>query len=169
MIQRKKDEWELGREISPDKLIEPNVVKYNNLVQQNLWNLGKSKDTKGVALTTNSEELQQYFTTSSANSYSYVPKKTLSFTIISSRKGKSLNIPDWGNTNKGPTIVIEGRKWYCCKHHVFARVYDDLYMNRKSEDHEDQVAKKGRKIKPDNETDPFSDSDLAAKKLTLSD
>ena len=36
MIQRKKDDWELGGYIYPDRLIEYDVVRYNNLVKQDL-------------------------------------------------------------------------------------------------------------------------------------
>ena len=83
MVQLKKDEWELGGDIFPDKLI---------VVNQHVWNCGESKDAKFVTFTTKLEELQQAFATSSADNSSSAPKNTTSSTINVSGKGKGLNI-----------------------------------------------------------------------------
>ena len=55
---------ELVGEISPDGLLESSVIKYNNLVKQDIWNGEESKDTKIIELTTKLEELKTVFTTS---------------------------------------------------------------------------------------------------------
>ena len=51
MIQMEKNSWELGTEISADKLVKKATTKYNTMVLQNIWNQTDSKDAKILALT----------------------------------------------------------------------------------------------------------------------
>jgi len=61
MVQRKKDDWELGGEVNKSKLIDECITKYNNMQKQNLWNHSDFKDTKIIALATKIENLQNAF------------------------------------------------------------------------------------------------------------
>ena len=103
MIQRSKDEWELGTDVTSDALIKTAVVKYNNLVKQKVWNSGESKDAKIVALATKVEQLETDLATSSS---------TQSKPSSKNNGVGSDNIPDWKKKNTGPSIEMDGRTWY---------------------------------------------------------
>ena len=51
-IQRLKDEWEAGKDIQPEVLMESAISKYNNMKKQNTWGRINPKDAKIVALAT---------------------------------------------------------------------------------------------------------------------
>jgi len=61
MVQRKKDDWELGGEVYNSKLIDECVTKYNNMQKQNLWNHSDSKDAKIIALATKIGNIRKAF------------------------------------------------------------------------------------------------------------
>ena len=165
MIQRSKDEWELGKDVTSDALIKTAVVKYNNLVKQKVWNRGESKDAKIVALATKVEELQTALATSSSSQSKSSSKPN---------GATKTNIPDWKKTNTGPSIEMEGRTWYWCPHHVWEGHYDGLYMNHKPEGHDEWKANKNKRKKPSTSTVTQSSSETnsgnsTSTSLTLSD
>ena len=61
IVQRKKNDWELGRDVNDNDLINECVIKFKNILKQNLWNRIDFKDAKIIALTTKVETLQKAF------------------------------------------------------------------------------------------------------------
>ena len=64
MIQRLKDAWEIHKNVEPDILIEAALTKYNNMVEQNIWDQKDPTDAKMLALTTKLDFVRasiQYF------------------------------------------------------------------------------------------------------------
>ena len=64
-IQRLKDEWEAGKDIQPEVLMESAISKYNNMKKQNTWGRINPKDAKIVALATELRQIKSCLSTSS--------------------------------------------------------------------------------------------------------
>ena len=64
-IQRSKDDWETGSNVSAEELIAMSTEKYNNMYRQNKWKINSSSDSKLVALATQVKELQNQLKNSS--------------------------------------------------------------------------------------------------------
>ena len=58
IVQRGKDDWELGKDQNFEDVMENTTVKYNNMVKQKIWTQTNPKDAKILALTTLNHELQ---------------------------------------------------------------------------------------------------------------
>ena len=69
MIQRLKYAWEISENIEPDVLIKAALTKYNNMVNQNIWDQKDPKDANILDLTTKLEFLESAFNTSSKMPY----------------------------------------------------------------------------------------------------
>ena len=163
MVQRKKDDWELGGDIDPNALIDESVIKFNNMKKPNLWISSDSKDAKIIALTTKVETLQKEFASSM---YDDGGKSTHKIDFHDAGDGWKKNVPEWKRTFKKASIVHEGKTYWWCKHHVYKDRYDGLYMDHKPEDHDE--CKANRK----NEFNRGKDGDSSAngpdkKKLSL--
>ena len=57
-IQRKKDQWEDGTDMTFDDLAASASSKYNNMVEQRTWKEKDPKDAKIIALATQVEALK---------------------------------------------------------------------------------------------------------------
>ena len=128
MIQREKDSWELGTDISADKLVEKATTKYNNMVLQNIWNQTDAKDAKILALTTKVELLTTAFSTATA---------AASSSSTTNKNTRKKYVPEeWLITNVGPSIERDGKTLYWCPHHKGPQKdWPGMYMPHKPEDH----------------------------------
>lgn len=124
-IQRKRDDWDTGNDISSDTLIKDAVTKYNNMVIRKTWKQEEAKTSKIVALTTQVKELQDKLN-SSSNSTKDSSK--------SSGKSNHFNIAEWRLTKSfGDTVQKEDKTWHwCSKQHNNGK---GMYVTHKEEDH----------------------------------
>jgi len=117
-IQRKKDKWELGVDVSLGELKEYALTKYNNMVEQKIWSSNNSAESKLLALLTNFEGKGA----SSSSGPSGGSSK-------SAKSGKmKLNIDKWRMKKDGATKSVEGKIYHWCPHHKLDGVFNGLYM-----------------------------------------
>lgn len=161
-VQTIKDNWETGKDVSADELINEAKTKYNNMVKQKIWNKQSPKDAKIMALATELRNLKD-----SVTNYGGGKSKN-----SSTSKNLRINIPEWRMLNTGPTKVVDGVKYWWCKHHKLENVFDGLYMTHKPEDHskwKEEKEKKKAEYKKKQADRKVSDTQKSGKKLQLSD
>ena len=134
-IQRMKDEWEGGKDIKPEELMETATSKYNNMIKQNSWGRINPKDAKIVALATKLKRIESSLTTSE-KSY---PKH-------SNKSNIKLNVDKWRIIkDRGETFERDGKQWWWCPHHKLEGHFDGLYMNHPPSQHNKWKEEKKKK------------------------
>ena len=154
-IQRSKDDWETGSNVSAEELIAMSTEKYNNMYRQNKWKINSSSDSKLVALATQVKELQNQLKNSSnkkGGGKDDQPKKE-QYEIAKWRKTKSF----------GTTVEKDGRTWHWCG--IGHNNGKGMYVTHKEEDH----GKRFKKKDPKSKEKPGNDKGGKDKTLTLSD
>lgn len=134
-IQRLKDEWEAGKDIQPEVLMESAISKYNNMKKQNTWGRINPKDAKIVALATELRQIKSCLSTSSNHQKSSDKKKP----VI------KLNIEKWRMHKKEDKKEHNGNTWWWCPHHKLDGHFDGLYMNHPPHKHDDWVMDKKKR------------------------
>ena len=159
-IQRKKDEWESGVDVSLNDLVEYAVNKYNNMVASKGWVQKESAETKLLSLLT--EHAKSY-----KNGGKTGGKKGGG---SGSPKGTKLNIEAWRMKKVGDSKVVDGKTYYWCPHHKLNGVFDGLYMTHKpGEGHEEWLARKNkRKEKSKNGKGSSTEKSTSGTKATVS-
>jgi hypothetical protein len=164
-IQRKRDDWDAGDDISADNLIKDAITKYNNMVIRKDWKQEEAKNSKIVALTTQVKELQDKL--KSSNNSSKDSSK-------SSGKTNHFNIEEWRLTKSlGNTTEKDGKTWHwCSKQHNNGK---GMYVTHKEEDHLGwqewkNQRKNGRQSKPSsNDSESIHKKEGTNKNMALSD
>ena len=108
MVQRKKNDWELGGDIDPNALIDESVTKFNNMKKQNVWISSDSKDAKIIALTIKVETLQKAFASSMSDDGGNSAHK---IDFHGAGDGWKKNVPEWKRTFKEASIIHEGKTY----------------------------------------------------------
>ena len=164
LIQRTKDDWDIGGDIDADSLSLMAKTKYNNMFLAGEWTQLDPKDAKIAALTTRLatiEQLRAGNPTPSSKTSGTIGSDTLNVAGMT-------NLPVWRTIKKGESIVSDGKTYHWCPHHVLQGKFDGLYMPHKAEEHDAWKAeKKERRDKynkkssapPSNEPTPSSVSD----------
>lgn len=118
-IQRKKDEWETGDDLTLGELSEFALNKYNNMVEQKGWQQKESGESKLIALMTDL-----------VNKSGKKPNPERSLNAQSG-KGVSTSVESWRMTKKGDTVERDGKTWHWCPDHFLKGVFNGLYMQHK--------------------------------------
>ena len=134
-VERNKDDWEVGSDITHDSLVSTAVTKYNNMVKQGCWKKVEPKDAIIVALTTQIRNLENKISSttttlgggSSASNNNMNPKCTLE---------------GWRIKFDGKEKTVDDVLWYWCSKHVMDRVYDGMYVKYPEDKHEEWLERK---------------------------
>ena len=153
-IERCKDDWDTGADVTPDSLIQVAKEKYNNMVAQKEWNKTDPKDAKILALTTRLNKLEKEKKpaanpTPPAGSNSVGGKGTAPKGVQKDGKTyvEGLNYLElWRTIKKGGTINRDGKKWHWCPKHKMDGKFNGLYMEQSPDGHDEWEAEKQKKI-----------------------
>ena len=118
-IQRKKDAWETGEDITLGELSEDALNKYNNMVEQKSWQQKESGESKLIALMTEM-----------VNKNGKKPNSERSQNGQSGRTC-STSVESWRMNKKSDSIERDGKTWFWCPDHFLKGVFDGLYMLHK--------------------------------------
>jgi hypothetical protein len=159
-VQRKKDDWDIGNDMTSDEIVTSAVQKYNNMVMQKTWKQTESKNAKIVALTTQVQNLEKKL-----NSGDY-KKSSGGNSNHDNKKSSKLNVAEWRLTKTfGNSVVKDDKTWHwCSKQHNKGK---GMYVTHKEEDHTPwQERKKNDQSKKSNSNNSQGGSN---KSMTLSD
>ena len=118
-IQRKKDAWETGEDMTLGDISEYALNKYNNMVEQKSWQQKESSESKLIALMTDLVN---------KNGKKPNPERSQN---TQSGKTCSTSVESWRMKKKGDTIERDGKTWHWCPDHFLKGVFDGLYMLHK--------------------------------------
>ena len=124
-VQRKKDAWETGSDLTMHKLAEDALNKYNNMIEQRQWQQKESADSKLVALLTDHLKTGQ-----SGGSLGSKSSKT------------STSSEAWRMKKKSDSVERNGKTWHWYPHHKLPGVFNGLYMQHKPGKGDDEWAAK---------------------------
>ena len=163
-IQRKKDDWETGTDITPDELISEAVTKYNNMVENKTWKMKEADDSKLVALTTQVKELKEKLNSQSSGKDNNPG---------SGSGSKRQPIAEWRlKKTQGDKLTKDGTTWYWCPHqHNNGK---GMYVTHKPENHTSWYENRKNRGKRDKNGKKSDDKDKdtkpsGEKKLILCD
>ena len=106
-IQRKKDQWEDGTDMTLDELSASALSKYNNMVEQRTWNEKDPKDAKIIALATQVETLRSQIGSNTYKNNGGSATNT-SHNSHPGQQKKRTNMPEWRMKKKGPMKIVDG-------------------------------------------------------------
>ena len=159
-IQRLKDSWDTGEDITPEKLVDTATSKFNNMMEDKTWMKKDPKDAKIAALTTLVEQLVNNKPEGKAAYATGANLSTSKGETSKSDKLKDETIPGCGQlkmwrSKKGANkITREGRTWYWCPHHKHPRgTFDGLYMTHKPEHHDEWRDRRNQRKKTVQQTE----------------
>jgi hypothetical protein len=126
-VQRQRDSWDTGTDITPDQLIKETTTKYNNMVVSKTWAQDETKNSKIVALATQVKELQGQLNSQKNQNQNNTKNGNNSST-------NRYNIPEWRLTKSfGDSVEKDGTCWHwCSKQHNKGK---GMYVTHKESDH----------------------------------
>jgi hypothetical protein len=130
MLQRKRDDWEQGHDITAADIIRTATTKYNNLVARklpngkNAWSASQAKSDKLMALTTQLTQLKQQLEDKKSGGGESGRGRGSNY---GNGKGRSM-VDEWRMKHDGDTKTVDGVEYVWCKKHIREGVYDGLYM-----------------------------------------
>ena len=156
--------------------MEKAATKYNNMAKQKLWKQTDSRDDTILVLTTLAHQIQKERGGSTAGQGSGI--STYAGTVVGgdtkthvAGSSTKFALKPWRIENKGQTKIFDGMTWHQYPHQKTVDVYDGIYVNYKSKDHDAWVNHKknwGEIKTPGATSSAGSQSSMADQKLGLS-
>ena len=165
-VERSRDDWEIGSDITHDSLVSMSVTKYNNMAKLGRWKQVEPKDATIVALTTQIKNLENKIGNTSNSSGGGLSGSN-------NNKNPKFTLEAWRIKFDGKEKTVDGVLWYWCSKHVMDEVYDGMYVKHHEDKHDEWLErkkggwKKGSKDITTSNGSQSSDADTAPK-LTLS-
>ena len=165
-VERSRDDWEVGSDITHDSLVSMSVTKYNNMVKLGRWKQAEPKDATIVALTTQIRNLE--------NKISHPPKASGGGGSSGSSNNRNSNftLDEWRIKFEGKEKTVDSDMWYWCSKHVMDGVYDGMYVKHSEEKHDEWLERKKGWKKGSKDTATSNDAQTTGvdttPKLTLS-
>ena len=134
-VERSRDDWEVGSDITHDSLVNMCVTKYNNMVKLGRWKQTEPKDATIVALTTQVKNLENRISHASSSS-SGGPSG------FNNHKNPKFTLDKWRIEFDGKEKTVDGITWYWCTKHVMDGVYDGMYVKHREDKHDEWLERK---------------------------
>lgn len=138
-IQRLEDDVDSGigpnRNITPDLLISASRTKYNNMLSKKTWDQVHPRDAQLLALATELEDLKKERRTQrqhnfSANVTDAEAKQSGAEDIV-----PGTSVHKWRAKYDGDTKIVNGKKWFWCRHHKLEGKWNGLYVGHSEDKH----------------------------------
>ena len=164
-VERSRDDWEIGSDITHDSLVSMSITKYNNMAKLGRWKQVEPKNATIVALTTQIKNLENKIGNTSNSSGGGLPGSN-------NNKNSKFTLEAWRIKFDGKEKTMDGVLWYWCSKHVIDGVYDGMYVKHLEDKHEEWLERKKGWKKGSKDTTTSNESQstgvVTTPKLTLS-